>query len=683
MNRKNSYIDGRTIFVLLIAVVLWLALVIRLAQIQIVTGEDYKKVAVEQQQYEMKLPTERGFIYDNHMQALAVNLPSTSFYADPVRVKQPRKVAGVFSSYFTDKTFNEIYKAITEAECNFVWLSRKVSDNVAAKIEAMNLEGVFSILEIKRYYPHKENGSSTIGFTGIDNQGLGGIECKYDELLSGKEGSAIFERFARGGGRYRLDKNMYISPQKGSSIKLTINSTYQEIAQREIRKAYEKYQAKTCTMIIMNPKTGAILAMANEPSFDPNNGTKTEDYLHKNRAISDVFEPGSTFKVVTAAAALEEHKWGTSDVIYCGNGKITVADQTIHDYRPYKDLTFRQVIEKSSNIGTIKIADKLGSKKLYEYARAFGFGAKTNINLLGESEGIFRTPDKWSLVSNASISIGQEISVTSLQLTNAFCAIANNGVLMQPYLVQEIIDEKGRVVERTSPQKIREVVTKTTADTLTSILIGVVEKGTGVKAQIPGVTIAGKTGTAQKSDPVKGGYSPDKYCASFAGFLPAEDPKYVALVVIDEPQGVLYYGGDIAAPVFKNVMEKIICIDGTIQPQIAEPEENLPQKRVPDVRGLPVSDAEKVLTAAGFRSKWEGDGAFVVAQQHNPNSLAEIGSTVKLNLDKDPKSINLIGMTSRKAFARLSQLGFAVDVSGRGLVRKQNPIENGYELICW
>jgi len=393
-----------------------------------------------------------------------------------------------------------------------------------------------------------------MGFAGMDNTGLEGLELYYNRYLKGGSGWVLFLRDAR---QKKLDIwEKMVAERDGYTLTTTLDEVVQFIAERELEKAYRTYHAKGASIIVMDPHTGAILAMANRPTFDLNSYTSADKDQMRNRSICDLFEPGSVFKIVTAAAALEEKKVNEGDKFFCENGAYRVASHTLHDHRPHGWLTFREVIEQSSNIGTTKVAQVLGADIVYRYTKLFGFGSKTGIDLPGEISGMAKEPRFWSKISIAAIPIGQEIGVTALQLASAISVIANGGQLMKPYVVSEVKDKHGESIKKFSPTLIRKVISVETSLRLSSILTGVIENGTAKTARLKDYSAAGKTGTAQKLE-ADGTYSHSKFIASFIGFAPVEDPAIVIVVILDEPRPY-YFGGVVAAPVFKNVATDVL-----------------------------------------------------------------------------------------------------------------------------
>ncbi len=528
-------------------------LIQQLHQIQLVEGGTFREKAARQHRISFGLSPRRGTIYDRRRKRLAVNVPVDSIYAHPSQVESVEEAARKLSPIL--KISPAILQERLERRRPFVWLAKRQERGRGAKVEQLGLSGINYVEEVKRYYPKGKLAAHLLGFVGLDGKGLEGLEFYYERYLRGTPGRVHSERDAWG--REILPfRSKYHSPLPGLHLVLTIDAVIQSIVERELERVFQESQAQGATIVIMEPETGAILAMANRPTHDPNS---FPDYLpawRRNRAITDAFEPGSTFKVITAAAALEEGLFQLEDKIYGERGSFRLNGRLIRDVSSHGWLTFKEVMGVSSNIGFAKIGEALGEDKLYYYISSFGFGARTDIDFPGEREGLVRSPRSWSSFSLVSLSFGQELMVTALQLVSAISAIANGGVLMQPRIVDSLINEEGGVERRFAPRSLRRVISADTAEKLTEILVGTVEEGTGGAARVPGYRVAGKTGTAQKAG--VGGFIPGKYLASFVGYLPADAPQLVILVVIDEPQGV-YFGGKVAAPVFSRVAEQVMA----------------------------------------------------------------------------------------------------------------------------
>jgi len=434
----------------------------------------------------------------------------------------------------------------------FVWIKRKVTREQASQIKKLKVKGIGIAEESKRFYPDKSLACHALGTVDIDNVGLEGLELYYNKYLIGESGWLVSTQDARRNlvESYQGD---YVPPKNGFNVVLTIDEVIQHIAERELRKAYDKFNAKSASIIVMDPTTGDILALANLPDYDLNDFARRPVATVRNRAINDFFEPGSVFKIVTASAALEEKAVDFNTKFYCEDGAYKVGKRILHDHTPHGVLTFREVIEKSSNIGTVKVAALFGPAVMYRYIKAFGFCDKTGIDLPGEVVGMNRPLSKWSGVSMFAIPMGQEVTTTAIQLACAISVISDNGFLVRPRIVKEIVDENGQAIKEFPVKVARKVISPKTAAKVRGLLMGAVESGTGKKARIEDVDVGGKTGTAQKVE--QGVYSHDRFIASFVGFAPADKPVLSVAVCVDEPHPV-YYGGDVAAPVFKNVMDE-------------------------------------------------------------------------------------------------------------------------------
>jgi len=526
----------------------------RLLYIQFFNSVYLSSIAKKQHNFFVELEPLRGVIYDCNLKPQTLNLPAASLYASPNTIKESDKerIVSALSGILNVKP--DYLRDRLARKKSFIWLARKISPQQEEAIKKLNIKGLGFLRETKRSYANAYLASQIIGFAGLDNTGLEGIELYLDKYLRGSPGWAIFLRDAR---QKKLDIwEKMVLPRDGNDIVLTIDQVIQYIAERELDKAFKTYHAKGASIIVMDPHTGKILALANRPTYDLNEHSNVSKDQTRDRAICDLFEPGSVFKIVTASAALEEKKVSEEDRFFCENGSYRVANHILHDHKPHGWLTFREVIEESSNIGTTKVAQLLGPNTVYKYVRLFGFGSKLGIDLPGEISGMIKEPRFWSKTSIGAIPIGQEVGVTTLQLASAISVIANGGQLMRPFVIEEIRDKQGKVIKRTPPVLIRKVISLDTAARVTKMLTGAVEEGTGRMAQIPGFTSAGKTGTAQKLEP-NGAYSHNKFVASFIGFAPAEDPLVTIVVSVDEPHPY-YFGGVVAAPVFRNVAADVI-----------------------------------------------------------------------------------------------------------------------------
>lgn len=539
--------------VLYFLIALFVLLTVRLFLVQLGAAKPLSKLASDQYKTYFCLLPRRGAIYDCRLKELAVSINLNSIFADPFLVENKESAAEKLANVLEmDK---ETMLSKLKEEKRFVWLARKVQPEVKKAVERLYIKGVGFVKEPKRAYPNAAMASHVIGFVDLDGKGLEGIELMFDKYLKGTIGWRYSMRDAK---RREVPSYEYkeIPPADGNDVILTIDSVIQAFAEKELDDAFKKYNAKGGTVIIMDPYTGDILALANRPTYDPNNLKEYPVDSRRNRALCDFFEPGSSFKIVTASAVLEENVVEPEEEFFCENGEFKWSKHVYHDHTPRGWLTFRDVIKYSSNIGTMKLAMKLGEDRLYRYIKRFGFGKKTNIDLPGEVEGITRPVNQWSKLSLCSISMGQEITVTALQLACAISSIANGGYYVKPRIIERIQDKTGQPIQKFEPKQMHRVISEETAKELRSILRGVVKEGTAKLAEVKGYDPAGKTGTAQKIEP-NGTYSHRKFMASFIGFLPYDEPRFVVAVILDEPRPY-YYGGTVCAPVFRNIAGQLM-----------------------------------------------------------------------------------------------------------------------------
>jgi cell division protein FtsI (penicillin-binding protein 3) len=521
----------------------------RAYQLQVLNKDRLSFIAHDGYVGTINLPPKRGTIYEREGNELALSIEVGSVYAHPRQIEDKNNTALQLSQVLGEKR-QEILKLIKRNR-SFVWIKRRIEPDQADQVSALELKGVGVTTETRRYYPGKEIAAHLIGFAGDENQGLEGIERKYEKLLRGSQYSLVQMRDALG--RLFSISRPIPSGHEMRGLVLTIDKDIQYKAQQALQRAVEKTKARAGHCLIVNPETGEILAMAVVPEFNPNIFSKYRPYQWRNRTITDSYEPGSTMKAFLLAASLEEAVVTPYTNFDCEQGEYKIGSHTVHDTHKHGLLTVSDIIVHSSNIGAIKIGDKLGYERLYEYTKKFGFGRKTGIELLGERSGFVRLPEKARQIDRATLCFGQGMTTTSLQLVMAMAAIANGGKLMRPYVVKAVVDESGRVVKETYPKVVRRVLSSRTAIKVAGILEGVVsEEGTGPQAAIKGFRVAGKTGTAQKVDPKTGTYSMKKDIATFVGFAPADQAKLVILVMIDEPEGISY-GGVVAGPVFSEV----------------------------------------------------------------------------------------------------------------------------------
>jgi cell division protein FtsI/penicillin-binding protein 2 len=651
----------------------------RLAYLQIYKHSDFRQMAYRQQYTPKETNASRGMIKDRSGALLAMNIDLFNVSAHPTQIADK-----AYASLVLAKALGESYASILSRLSEnkpFVWLARQVPYEHSEAIAALKLEGVDATREQRRFYPDHEMASQVLGFAGLDNQGLDGLERYYNSLLAGKKGLVMTERDARG--RVVLADNQSVKAYvDGVNIETTIDETLQHIAQVELQKAYDKYRCKAASIVVMNPQTGEILALANYPTFDPNHFQAFSKESWKNRVVNDEFEPGSTFKLITAVGAMEEGVVSEEDKFFCENGAFhTDYGRTVSDHEKFGWLTFRQVFGYSSNIGMVKVGTKLGKENLYRYCKRFGFGDLTGIDLPGEASGKVRPLEKWSGLSLTSIPYGYEVSTTPLQILDAYAAIANGGVMMKPYVVKRMENSDGTLVKEFGPKKVRRVCSAKTAHRMTELMKWVVEKGTGTAVALPAYPIAGKTGTAYKF--MQGHYSKYNYVSSFVGFVPADNPKFVIYVSLDDPRGI-YWGGYTAGPVFKEVAKRALAyaLVPAVNPDSTILEAN-DKKSIPSFTGLTKAQCKWLAQRDGLKLNFTGKGERVVDQSQKAGFPlpSENNKPLKIVLALGEPEIpqangpmpDLRGKTKRQALALLAPLGVRVNFKGEGIVKYQFP----------
>lgn len=630
----RKWLRFRIATLLALFAVLFVALGSRAFQLQILRAKELKSYAHRQQTQVLTMQPERGIIFDRNGVKLAATVMVDSVCADPSKISDPRTAAADLAPILgVDRA--ALLKKLAAGK-NFCWLARRITPQQAAAVKELGMEGVFIVKEPKRFYPCGELAGHLIGFVGMDSSGLEGLELRYDKYLKGPAEKLVWMRDAKGKRLYpRLEVPQ--TPQRDYfHLVLTIDSRIQHLVESHLKNAVREKGAKGGFAIVMDPRTGEILALANEMGFDPNKFSAVNPALGKNKAITDVFDPGSTFKPFLAAAALEEGVIKESDLFNCENGNYVVGDRVIHEANRKRHgvLSVRDILKYSSNIGSVKIGERLGKERFYRYIRAFGFGAKTGIDLPGEVSGLLRPVEKWTRVDTATISFGQGISVTAIQLITALSAVANEGVMMKPFIVRGLMDKKGNLIHTYNPTVVRRVISPETAKRLTAMLTDVVgtEDGTGKYARLVNVEVAGKTGTSQKFDFSRRAYSTQRVKTSFMGFFPAKKPELAILVVLDEPQRDKW-GGVAAAPVFRQISEQLLTSYKTnIRPNVAtaygppemkvelatapQPPAPLEEEEdiLPDFRGMSIREVLRKSQERGLEVKVVGSG-WAVGQQ--------------------------------------------------------------------
>ncbi len=551
---QQNKVEVRLLILAGVALFWMLAVFGRLTYLQLFLHSDYLTRASRQQRRTLDITPKRGAIYDRNMRPLAMSVPVQSAFAVPSEVKDvpmaTRLLSGVLGApqdYISEKL---------ESGSTFVWIQRKLPPEKVQAIKELNLTGIYFQEENQRYYPKRDMAAHVLGFVDVDEKGLGGIEHQYDGLIRSKGEKIVVMADAK----QRWFDGAEAQRDPGASVILTVDEKIQYIAERELAAVIEKTHAPAGTVIVEDPNTGAILALANWPKYNPNAAGEVKPEARTDRAVSEIYEPGSIFKLVTLAAAYDQNLIRSDEVFDCGNGAVVVAGHTIHDHKKYGMLTVSDILANSSDVGAIKIALRLGSPKFYEYIKAFGFGSYTGIELPWESRGKIRRYENWGSYSIGSISMGQEVGVTPIQMVTAVSVIANGGLLYKAHVVQEmrrrdqVIPFEGSLINA----EPRRVLRPETAAAMRRMMEGVILHGTGKAARLDGWTAAGKTGTAQKIDPTTGKYSRSNVIASFTGFAPINDPAMTILVSIDSPGGYPHDGATVAAPVFKRIAEQVL-----------------------------------------------------------------------------------------------------------------------------
>ncbi|HDL53697.1 MAG TPA: PASTA domain-containing protein [Proteobacteria bacterium] len=631
-DRGSSWTDGvrgRIRFLGILIPLLLLLPMLKAFYLQILHGEVLRERAIRQNRMTVSINPRRGAILDRNGQRLAVSVPVSSVYA--------------FRGDITDKGLEAqlLGKAVDvdgghllarmKTGSGFVWLVRKISPEKAEKVRALDLPGMGIQKESRRYYPSLDLAGPVLGFVGTD-RGLEGLEDSLDDQLKGAGGVRVLKRDAMGR-IYSPDDSWNLKPTMGSTVHLTLDRTIQYFTEEALNAGAAGASAKGAAAIVIESATGKILAMASFPGFNPNEFQRFSSANYRNRAINFTYEPGSTFKIITVSAALEEKVFDDMDILFCENGKFEIGNIFIKDHVPHGWLTLKGIVQKSSNIGASKIGLKLGRTRLADYAVRFGFKSRVGLLLPGERKGVMRDAATWRQVDTANASFGQGIAVTPLQMVNAINVIATGGRLLRPFLVENIVNSSGQSVLKNRPEIIRQVISESTAKKMTGMMESVVRLGgSGVRAAIPGYKVAGKTGTAQKFSSREGRYSEDAYVASFVGFAPADKPVITVIVVVDEPQTDIY-GGVVAAPIWARIVGKTLEYL-KVEPAVPEKDRKYP----PIPEGTKLARADHEVDASG-----------------------------------SPAMPDLQGLTLREALQVLSGLNSGIDVSGTGVVIRQDP----------
>lgn len=662
-----------------------LVVVGRLFQVQILNADFYKSKAKRQHQSRIDLSAQRGNIYDRHGKLLASTIKSISVAVDPNLLKHKQEICDILSES-TGIAASKFFEKISRAKGSFVWLTRGLSPDKVFRLRSLNDKGLLLIEEPKRHYHYGGIASQLLGATDIDNKGLTGIELAWDSLLMGRSGYMMMYR--DGLGRLRPSADLPIIPAlNGYSVQLTLDIELQRIVEFELMQGVTNSQAESGTVIAIKPETGEILAMATYPGFDPNNSSTFTTANMRNKAITDVYEPGSTFKLITAAAAMEEKLVSLSERFNGFNGEMHFSNYVIRDVHPLGIATFREAMIHSSNIILSSVAAKIPDYKFYKYIRDFGFGIVSGIDLPGEIPGRTQRAEQLNISAKRFVGFGYGLLSTPLQIVNSYSAIANKGLMMRPYVVRSVFNSSGEKVSEYSPTSTRRVVSESTAQTLVGVLADVVSKGTGSGAKISGINIAGKTGTSQQL--VEGTYSKADYNASFVGFFPAESPKVCMLVFLDRPKTSIY-GGSTAAPIFKNIALRWLSVD----PSSINYNSNTALSDtvyMPSLMGLLIDDARQIINDVGLTIGKNAKSGIITKQFPIAGTKIKRGTTVVLTTSSPDSLVSVgsnklpsvVGLSVRRAIAMLHSAGIKAKVKGQGKVVRQiwEKNEKG-EIIC-
>ena len=648
---------------------LWMLLVAgRLTYLQLFRYSDYLSRAHRQQQRIVEVTPRRGAIYDRNLHPLAMSIPVDSAFAVPAEIHDTQLAARLLSSVLHIP--RDILEARLDPARSFVWIARKLPPEKVQAIAALNLRGIYFQKENQRFYPKRELAAHVLGYVDLDEKGLGGIEYALDSQIRGKAEKILVMSDAR----RRWFDSSETSLDAAASIVLTLDEKIQYIAERELAAAIARTHAIAGTVVVQSPATGELLAVANWPRFNPNAAGGPAE-AHMNRAVSALYEPGSTFKLITLAAAFDERLTHPDEVFDCQNGAVYIAGHRIRDHKPFGRLTVKEILAESSDVGAVKIALRLGAPKFYDYIRAFGFGSPTGVDLPGESKGLLRRLENWTPVSVGSISMGQEVGVTPIQLVTAVSAIANGGLLRKPHIVQEL--RRGEQVLPSAgtrvPEEPRRVIRPETAATLRRLMEGAILDGTGKLARLDGWTAGGKTGSAQKIDPATGRYSPNKLIASFTGFAPLNNPAVTIFISLDSPEG-LHEGGQVAAPVFKRIAEQVLAyldvprdVPGNPRLLLAAYHGNAAGKASRNALGDP-SNLED-FAAVDFSAQPEGP----LTESKGKGKAEAPAVTLAVDEGGDILVPSLQGKTMREVTRECLRLGLDPVLVGTGIASEQSP----------
>lgn len=687
MAEQKTYIRNRMFVVFGLLLLIPVVIGLQIIRVQLIEGSQLRALWSAQTLDVIPIPAQRGAILDSEGRELVGNTVTYTVAVDPYYPGVTREELNHFARELAEvgpRTASYYQQRIRSAPSasRYVVLERNLDVEAADYIREVDREPVILEEQYRRRYNYDSLAAHAIGYVNHKLNGIAGMEGSYNEYLRGVDGQRQVRRDRNGRIRAYVGAPKR-QPQQGHTIVSTIDAHIQAIAEEELKAGVERGRAARGSILIMDPSTGAIKALANYPAYDPNRPADTPSENRRNTIIADLIEPGSTFKLVTAVAALENRAVELDEKFNTGDGRRLINGQMMRDHDPMGTVSFYQAIQKSSNIATSEVAERIPSDIFYQYARNLGFGSHTYIDLPGEESGSLRKPYQWSSVSKPWLSIGYEVQVTLMQLAQAYAAFANDGVVMQPYIVDRVVNERGENVHRNDPQPVRQAIKPATIKKLQPVFESVVsDSGTAELAQIDGVRVAGKTGTAQKF--VDGRYQ-TRYLASFVGFFPADEPEYVALVMLDEPR-LSYYGGFVAGPVFRNIAMRMIRLDDRLHISPDKKDETTGMWVViPNLKGMSKSEAGAVMDDYNIRYRFRGEGNYVVGQNPAPGEQVMRSDQVQLRLSgislSDSTSLNethtgvpdVRGMSMRKASAWLRKSGFKVDMNGSGTVYAQFP----------
>jgi cell division protein FtsI (penicillin-binding protein 3) len=655
-----------------------LIIVVRLAIVQVLHYREWVQRAERQQQRTVEISPQRGVIYDRNGQELAMTVQVDSIFAVPSEIPDQKTTATLLAGV-TGEDADTLLEHM-QSQKNFAWIARKVDGDIAARVKSLNLRGIYFQKELKRFYPKRGLAAQVLGYVGMEDTGLAGIEHLYQNQLNGVKGRVVITMDAR----RKWFGHVEQPPLPGSNVVLTIDEKIQFIAEKELAQAMDETKAVAGTVVVQNPRTGEILALANAPSFNPNLSHEITPEKLKNHALSDVYEPGSVFKTVTYSSVFEEKLARPEEVINCDPGYIMVGGIRIRDSHHIGTVTLEKAYAESSDVGAVKMALRLGPERFYKHIQDYGFGQLTGVELPGETRGLVRKPSRWAASSIGSMAIGQEVGVTPLQVVSMMSSVANDGIYSSPRIIAGITQpDQGYQRLEFHPQSQHRVISSYTSAIMRRLTEEVVLEGTARRAILDGYTSAGKTGTAQKIDPHTHAYSKTDYVASFVGFTPVNSPAIAIAVILDSPRG-LHQGGQVSAPVFKRVAEQVLAYYGV--PHDVEPKKNIERRILvahasegdtedaqPHASGETIDLEDAAIPAPQADGKAVAPQAATPLRAPSPAPIDARGGTVVLDVGGSSTVPSLLGLSMRDAIGTAHKAGFELQVVGSGTAREQQP----------